>query len=63
MQKPSATPFVVYLLALTIFSLTTAEFMVAGMMPALAAALDVSVGKIGHLISLYALGWRSAARC
>jgi len=49
-------PFVVYLLGLTIFSLTTAEFMLAGMMPSLAAALDVSVGEVGYLISLYALG-------
>lgn len=49
-------PFVVYLLGLTIFSLTTAEFMIAGMMPSLAAALDVSVGQVGYLISLYAVG-------
>ena len=28
----------------------------AGMMPLLAAALNVSVGEIGYLISLYALG-------
>jgi len=49
-------PPVVYLLGLTIFCLTTAEFMVAGMMPALATALQVSVGEIGYLISLYALG-------
>ena len=49
-------PFVIYLLGLTIFSLTTAEFMVAGMMPALAYAFDVSVGQIGYLITYYALG-------
>lgn len=49
-------PFVIYLLGLTIFSLTTAEFMVAGMMPALATAFDVSVGQIGYLITYYALG-------
>ena len=49
-------PLVVYLLGLTIFSLTTAEFMIAGMMPSLAAALDVSVGQVGYLISLYAVG-------
>ncbi|MBS0849152.1 MFS transporter [Citrobacter sp. JGM124] len=49
-------PFVIYLLGLTIFSLTTAEFMVAGMMPALAVAFDVSVGQIGYLITYYALG-------
>ena len=49
-------PFVVYLLGLTILALTTSEFMVAGMVPSLATALDVSIGKIGYLISLYALG-------
>lgn len=49
-------PFVIYLLGLTIFSLTTAEFMVAGMMPTLAVAFDVTVGQIGYLISFYALG-------
>ncbi|VFR79238.1 putative MFS transporter [plant metagenome] len=55
-QKTHILPFVVYLLGLTIFALTTAEFMVAGMMPSLAAALNVSVSEIGYLISLYALG-------
>lgn len=49
-------PAVVYLLGLTIFSLTTSEFMVAGMMPSLGAAFDVSVPQIGNLISLYAAG-------
>jgi predicted MFS family arabinose efflux permease len=46
---------VVYLLGLTIFALTTSEFMVAGMMPALSAAFGASVAEIGYLISLYAL--------
>ncbi|KAA8998055.1 MFS transporter [Affinibrenneria salicis] len=49
-------PLVVYILALTIFSLTTSEFMVAGMMPALSDALDASLTQIGRLISLYAAG-------
>ena len=56
MRQLNFTPFIVYLLGLTIFSLTTAEFMVSGMMPSLADALNVSVGKIGYLISLYAFG-------
>ncbi|WP_397458678.1 MFS transporter [Pseudomonas asplenii] len=56
MNPKEPVPFVVYLLGLTIFALTTAEFMVAGMMPSLAAALNVSVGEIGYLISWYALG-------
>ncbi|MBJ7311995.1 MFS transporter [Rugamonas sp. CCM 8940] len=49
-------PLVVYILGLTIFSLTTSEFMVAGMMPSLALALGESVTQIGYLISLYAIG-------
>lgn len=56
MKERTALPFVVYLLGFTIFTLTTAEFMVAGMMPALAHAFDRSVGEIGYLISWYALG-------
>lgn len=56
MNRKNSLPIVVHLLGLTIFALTTAEFMVAGMMPALASALAVSVGEIGYLISLYALG-------
>ncbi len=56
MKRSPSIPFVVHLLGLTIFSLTTAEFMVAGMMPSLAAALNVSTGEIGYLISYYALG-------
>ncbi|RRV10297.1 MFS transporter [Pseudomonas sp. v388] len=49
-------PSTVYLLGLTIFSLVTAEFMVAGMMPALADAFSVSLAKVGNLIAFYALG-------
>ncbi|MDQ1812413.1 MFS transporter [Massilia sp. CCM 9210] len=49
-------PLVVYILGLTIFSITTSEFMVAGMMPSLAQAMGVSLPQIGYLISLYAMG-------
>ncbi|ABR89914.1 transporter of the MFS superfamily [Janthinobacterium sp. Marseille] len=49
-------PVVVYILGLTIFSLTTSEFMVAGMMPSLTQAFGVSVTQIGYLISFYAIG-------
>jgi len=41
---------------LTIFSLVTAEFMVAGIMPALAAEFSVSLAQVGNLIAFYALG-------
>ena len=49
-------PLVIYVLGITIFSLTTSEFMVAGMMPSLTQAFGVSVAQIGYLISLYAIG-------
>lgn len=49
-------PLLVYILGLTIFSLTTSEFMVAGMMPSLALALGEPLTRIGYLISLYAIG-------
>ncbi|WP_201279893.1 MFS transporter [Agrobacterium tumefaciens] len=55
-QWPDKVPASVYLLAATIFAVTTSEFMVAGMMPTLAEAFSVSVGEIGYLISLFALG-------
>jgi predicted MFS family arabinose efflux permease len=49
-------PSTVYLLGMTIFSLVTAEFMVAGMMPALAQAFSTSLAQVGNLIAFYALG-------
>ncbi|WP_306475056.1 MFS transporter [Pseudomonas sp. ICMP 561] len=56
MTHRSKLPPDVYLLALTIFSLVTAEFMVAGMMPALADAFSVGLAQVGNLIAFYALG-------
>ncbi|WBU64286.1 MFS transporter [Paracoccus aerodenitrificans] len=52
----SSMPMVVYFLGLTCFMLGTSEFMVAGMMPALAQAFGVTVAEVGNLISLYAAG-------
>ena len=49
-------PLVVYILGLAIFSLGTAELMVAGMMTTLSEAFGVTVGEVGHLISYYAFG-------
>lgn len=58
--KPSAdraaVPVPVYLLSGAVFATTTAEFMVAGIMPSLSAAFAVSVAQIGYLISLFAVG-------
>ncbi len=56
MTARSKLPPTVYLLGLTIFSLVTAEFMIAGMMPALADAFSVSLAQVGNLIAFYALG-------
>lgn len=56
MTRRSGLPSDVYLLGLTIFSLVTAEFMVAGMMPSLANAFSVSLAQVGNLIAFYALG-------
>ena len=52
----AAMPLAVYLLSAAVFATTTSEFMVAGIMPSLSTALDVSVGEVGYLISLFALG-------
>lgn len=56
MTDRASIPAAVYLLGLTIFSLVTAEFMVAGIMPALAAEFSVSLAQVGNLIAFYALG-------
>ncbi|MBC8944954.1 MULTISPECIES: MFS transporter [Xenorhabdus] len=55
-QKPRDIPISIYLLGLTIFILTTSEFMVVGMMPSLTGVFGVTVADIGYLISLYAIG-------
>lgn len=49
-------PFAIYILGLTIFSMTTSEFMVAGMMTSLSEEFGVSIEAIGYLISAYAIG-------
>lgn len=49
-------PLAVYILGLAIFSIGTAELMVAGMMSTLSAAFGITVGEVGHLISYYAFG-------
>lgn len=49
-------PFAVYILGFLVFSQTTSEFMVAGMMPSLAEEFGVSISAIGYLVSVYAVG-------
>lgn len=49
-------PVPLYLLALAVFAMGTSEFMLAGLVPALAADLDVGVGTAGLLTSAFAIG-------
>lgn len=49
-------PLAVYILGLAIFSIGTAELMVAGMTATLSHAFGISVGDVGHLISYYTFG-------
>lgn len=49
-------PLSVFVLGLTVFSLGTTEFMVAGLLPELSSAFDVSTSQVGMLITVFALG-------
>lgn len=49
-------PFPLYLLALAVFAMGTSEFMLAGLVPALATDLGVGVGTAGLLTSAFAIG-------
>jgi DHA1 family chloramphenicol resistance protein-like MFS transporter len=49
-------PFALYLLALAVFAMGTSEFMLAGLVPDIAADLDVAVGTAGLLTSAFAVG-------
>ncbi|MGP8297114.1 MFS transporter [Streptomyces inhibens] len=48
-------PRAVYLLAMGIFAMVTSEFVVAGLMPQMAAGLGVSIPQIGYLITAFAV--------
>ncbi|WP_226363387.1 Cmx/CmrA family chloramphenicol efflux MFS transporter [Pseudonocardia abyssalis] len=52
----SRIPVVVPVLALAIFALGTSEFMIAGLLPELAADLAVTIPQAGYLISAFAVG-------
>ncbi|WP_369204714.1 Cmx/CmrA family chloramphenicol efflux MFS transporter [Streptomyces sp. PU-14G] len=54
-------PFVLYVLALAVFAQGTSEFMLAGLVPGLAADLDVSVSSAGLLTSAFAVGMVAGA--
>lgn len=49
-------PLGVYLLAFSLFSMGSAEFLLAGVLPAVAADLEVSLATAGGLISAFAVG-------
>jgi MFS transporter, DHA1 family, inner membrane transport protein len=49
-------PLALYALALAAFAVGTAEFIIAGLLPTLAADLDVTIPAAGLLVSAYALG-------
>lgn len=44
----------IYILSLSIFAMTTSEFMVAGMLPSISDALNVSVPMASFLVSIFA---------
>ena len=49
-------PLPLYLLALAVFAMGTSEFMLAGLVPDIAADLGVPVGTVGLLTSAFAIG-------
>src|SRR5882757_6564020 len=46
----------IFTLTLCAFALTTAEFVIAGILPEVAADMSVSISSAGHLVTAYALG-------
>ncbi len=55
MVKRDKLPFQVWILTLSAFAIGTAEFVIAGILPRVAASLHVSEGRAGGLITAYAL--------
>jgi DHA1 family chloramphenicol resistance protein-like MFS transporter len=53
---PARLPVAVYVLGLAVFALGTSEFMLSGILPALADDLGVSIPTAGLLISAFAIG-------
>jgi DHA1 family chloramphenicol resistance protein-like MFS transporter len=54
-------PLSLYLLALAVFAMGTSEFMLAGLLPDIAADLGVTVGAAGTLTSAFAIGMVAGA--
>ncbi|MEU3218543.1 MFS transporter [Streptomyces sp. NPDC006971] len=53
---PGRLPFGVYLLAFCLFAMGSAEFLVAGVLPAIADDLHITLSSAGALISAFAIG-------
>ncbi len=49
-------PLTVYVLSACVFALGTSEFMIAGLLPEMAADLRVTIPEAGYLISAFAVG-------
>ncbi|WP_236245706.1 Cmx/CmrA family chloramphenicol efflux MFS transporter [Streptomyces sp. CC210A] len=49
-------PLAVYLLAFSLFAMGSAEFLLAGVLPAIADDLDITLSSAGALISAFAVG-------
>ncbi|MBT2480265.1 Cmx/CmrA family chloramphenicol efflux MFS transporter [Streptomyces sp. ISL-94] len=49
-------PIAVYVLGLSVFALGTSEFMLSGLLPPIAADMDVTIPQAGLLISAFAIG-------
>ncbi|MGX2995450.1 Cmx/CmrA family chloramphenicol efflux MFS transporter [Streptomyces sp. JNUCC 64] len=49
-------PLAVYVLGLSVFALGTSEFMLSGLLPAIARDMDVTIPQAGLLISAFAVG-------
>ncbi|GAA2292837.1 MFS transporter [Streptomyces kunmingensis] len=54
--NPTRMPLAVYILGLSVFALGTSEFMLSGLLPAVADDMDVTIPQAGLLISAFAIG-------
>jgi len=55
-RAPARMPLAVYILGLSVFALGTSEFMLSGLLPAIADDMNVSIPRAGLLISAFAIG-------
>lgn len=55
-SRTARMPLAVYILGLSVFALGTSEFMLSGLLPPIAADMDVSIPRAGLLTSAFAVG-------